>query len=72
MIVEGNPAEVRAVNSIAMIRRGYAPEAIEALKDAFRRLFRDNDTVMHDKLVDLKASTGAPWNCDAATTSGRR
>lgn len=54
MIVEGNPAEVRAVNSIAMVRRGYAPEAIEALKDAFRRLFRDNDAVMHDKLVDLK------------------
>jgi UDP-N-acetylglucosamine acyltransferase len=32
MIVEGNPAEVRAINTIAMMRRGYSPEHIEAVK----------------------------------------
>ncbi len=51
MIVEGNPAEVRAVNSIAMNRRGYQTEDIEAVKDAYRRLFRDNDAAMSDKLA---------------------
>ncbi len=54
MIVEGNPAEVRAVNSIALSRREYPPEHIEAVKDAFRRLFRDNDAAMGEKLTDLR------------------
>ncbi|MHC5003720.1 MAG: acyl-ACP--UDP-N-acetylglucosamine O-acyltransferase [Planctomycetota bacterium] len=54
MIVEGNPAEVRAVNSIAMTRGGYRAEHIEAVKDAFRRLYRVNGAAMSDKLVDLR------------------
>jgi UDP-N-acetylglucosamine acyltransferase len=54
MIVEGNPAEVRAINSIAMSRRGYSPEHIEAMKDAFKRLYRDNGAAMSDKLIDLR------------------
>ena len=54
MIVEGNPAEVRAINSIAMTRRGFSPEHIEAVKDAYKRLYRDNGAPMADKLIDLK------------------
>lgn len=54
MIVEGNPAEVRAINSIAMARRGYSPEHIEAMKDAFKRLYRDNGAPMVEKLVELR------------------
>jgi len=54
MIVEGNPAEVRAVNSIAMNRLGYDPQDIEAVKDAYRRLFRDNDAAMSEKLEALR------------------
>lgn len=55
MIVEGSPAEVRAINSIAMSRRGYAPEHIEAIKDAYKRLYRDNGAPMVDKLAALRA-----------------
>jgi UDP-N-acetylglucosamine acyltransferase len=54
MIVEGSPAEVRAINSIAMIRRGFAPDHIDAVKDAFKRLYRDNGSAMADKLDDLR------------------
>ncbi len=54
MIVEGNPAEVRAINSIAMVRAGYSQEHIEAIKDAFKRLYRDNGAAMADKLVQLR------------------
>lgn len=54
MIVEGNPAEVRAINSIAMTRRGYSPEHIEAVKDCYKRLYRDNGAPMADKIIDLK------------------
>ena len=56
MIVEGNPAEVRAVNSIAMNRRDYEPDDIDAVKDAFRRLFRDNDATMSEKIEALRQS----------------
>ncbi len=54
MIVEGNPAEVRAVNSIALNRRGYGPKDIDALKHAYRRLFRDNDATMAEKLATIR------------------
>lgn len=54
MIVEGNPAEVRAINSIAMTRRGYSPEHIDAIKDAYKRLYRENGPPMSDKLIELK------------------
>jgi UDP-N-acetylglucosamine acyltransferase len=54
MIVEGNPAEVRAVNVIGMGRRGYSPEDIEAVKDAFKRLYRDNGAPMAEKIEDLR------------------
>jgi UDP-N-acetylglucosamine acyltransferase len=54
MIVEGNPAEVRAINSIAMTRRGYAPHHIEAIKDAFKRLYRDNGAPMSETLLQLR------------------
>lgn len=42
MIVEGHPAEVRAVNTVALSRRNFDESHIEAIKDAFRRLFRNN------------------------------
>ncbi len=54
MIVEGNPAEVRAVNTIAMNRHGYSPEHIDAIKQAFKLLFRENDAPMAEKLAELR------------------
>lgn len=55
MIVEGNPAEVRGFNQIAMERRGFAEEEIEAIKDCYRRLFRENGAPMSEKMVGLRA-----------------
>lgn len=53
-IVEGNPAEVRAINTIAMMRRGFAAEHIDAMKVAFKRLFRDNGAAMYEKIAELR------------------
>lgn len=39
MIIEGNPARVRAVNAIGLSRRGFTDDAIDHLKDAFKRLY---------------------------------
>jgi UDP-N-acetylglucosamine acyltransferase len=55
MVVEGNPAEVRNINSIGMARRGFAPDHIAAVKDAFKRLYRDNgSSSMNEKLATLR------------------
>jgi acyl-[acyl carrier protein]--UDP-N-acetylglucosamine O-acyltransferase len=40
MTVEGNPAEVRGPNRIAMERRGYPERDIDAIKECYKRLFR--------------------------------
>ena len=40
MIADGNPAEVRGVNSIGLERAGFAADSIRALKEAYRVLYR--------------------------------
>jgi UDP-N-acetylglucosamine acyltransferase len=39
-IVDGNPAEARGINHVGLGRRGFAAEAIAALREAFKVLFR--------------------------------
>jgi UDP-N-acetylglucosamine acyltransferase len=53
-IVEGHPAEVRALNVIAMTRHGFDADSIDAMKDAFKRLFRSNGSTS-DQLDMLRA-----------------
>jgi UDP-N-acetylglucosamine acyltransferase len=40
MIVDGNPAEVRGVNLVGLERRGFSPDIIRALKEAYRMFYR--------------------------------
>ncbi|MCC6354235.1 MAG: acyl-ACP--UDP-N-acetylglucosamine O-acyltransferase [Verrucomicrobiae bacterium] len=40
MLVDGNPAEPRGVNSVGLRRHGVAEETIRMLKEAFRLLYR--------------------------------
>lgn len=40
MIVDGNPAEVRGVNLVGLERRGFNPDTVRALKEAYRILYR--------------------------------
>lgn len=42
MIADGNPAEVRGINSVGLERAGYPAETIRALKEAYRLLYRGN------------------------------
>lgn len=41
MMVEGNPARVRSLNLIGLKRCGFSEDRIEAIKFAFRKLYRD-------------------------------
>jgi UDP-N-acetylglucosamine acyltransferase len=40
MVFEGNPAAVRNVNVVGLTRRGFTPDTIARLKEAFRLLFK--------------------------------
>lgn len=42
MIADGNPAEVRGINQVGLERRGFAPENIRHLREAYRILYREN------------------------------
>jgi len=45
MLVDGNPAETRTVNKIGLERNGVSAEAQEALRRAYRILFREGLTI---------------------------
>ena len=42
MIADGNPAEVRGINSVGLERAGFSADTIRALKEAYRLLYRGN------------------------------
>jgi len=44
MLADGNPAETRTINKVGMERNGVSEEAIAALRQAYKILFRDNLT----------------------------
>lgn len=43
IILEGHPSRVRGVNVIGMQRGGFAPEEVERLRGAFRRIWRSGN-----------------------------
>jgi UDP-N-acetylglucosamine acyltransferase len=40
MIADGNPAEVRGINTVGLERKGFAAEKIKTIKEAFRLIYR--------------------------------
>lgn len=54
MIGDGNPAETRTVNKVGMERHGISDEAITALRQAYKLLFRDGLTTTN-ALEKMKA-----------------
>ena len=53
MIADGNPAEIRSINSIGLQRRGFSQDHIKSLKDAFKIIFLRNLTIS-DAVTQLK------------------
>ena len=40
MIADGNPAEIRGVNLVGLERKGFPPEDVKLIKEAFRIIYR--------------------------------
>lgn len=45
MMGDGNPAETRFINKVGLERNGFSPEAVKALTQAYKILFREGLTV---------------------------
>lgn len=45
MIGDGNPAETRTINKVGLERNGVAEEVLEALRQAYKMLFREGLTI---------------------------
>ena len=53
MIADGNPAEIRSINSIGLQRRGFSQDHIKSLKDGYKIIFLRNLTIS-DAVTQLK------------------
>jgi UDP-N-acetylglucosamine acyltransferase len=54
MLVSGQPAAVRSINSVGLERRGFSPEAIKQLRLAFKVLYR-RGLSLEEALAQLRA-----------------
>jgi len=47
LVVEGSPAEPRKVNTTALLRRGWSDDEVDALRAAYKALFRGDDPMAY-------------------------
>lgn len=60
MIIEGHPSRVRGVNVVGMTRAGFAEDDVEALRVAFRRIYRSarpRKQVLEDFVTEAEGSS---------------
>src|ERR1700687_5853914 len=43
MVADGNPAEIRGVNLVGLERKGFPPESVKLIKEAFRLIYRSKN-----------------------------
>ncbi len=55
LIADGNPAEVRGINTVGLQRHGFSTEAMRAIKECYRVLYRKNLNVAQ-AIEEIRAS----------------
>jgi UDP-N-acetylglucosamine acyltransferase len=53
MIADGNPAQIRGINSVGLQRHGFDKDQIRDLKEAYKVIYR-SDLTVNDAMVKLK------------------
>ena len=59
VMVNGNPAHTHGINAEGLRRRGFSAEAISALRDAYKRVFRGKQT-LHETIAELQQENTLP------------
>lgn len=57
MLVQGNPAEARAINKTGLKRRGFSEADIDAIEEAFKLIYRSGQ-LMTDVKAEMNARAG--------------
>ena len=57
VIVSGNPAAVRSVNTIGLERRGFSADSIAAIRKAFKLIYRRGHT-LEEAVAGIRAMSG--------------
>lgn len=52
MLVEGNPSRVRQVNMVGLERSNFSRERIEAIREAFQKIFRQIEVLDQNRVLD--------------------
>ena len=60
VMVQGNPAEPRAINSEGLKRRGYSAEDISAIKDAYKLIYLSGKPMAEIKAELAEAAKASP------------
>jgi UDP-N-acetylglucosamine acyltransferase len=60
VMAEGNPAAARGINAEGLKRRGFDADAIAAIREAFRTLYRANLTLVEARAQIAEAAAQAP------------
>ena len=62
MMIEGQPAKARGINSEGLKRRGFTPEEIGAVKDAYKLIYM-SDLLMADVKLKLAEMAVGSAHC---------
>jgi UDP-N-acetylglucosamine acyltransferase len=54
MMADGNPAEVRTINKVALERKGIAEEVQKSLRDAFKLLYRKSGLNVGEAVAEIR------------------
>lgn len=74
VMVQGNPAEPRAINKEGMRRRGFTPEEMDAVEEAFKLIYRSGKVMAEVKaeLAQLTATSPSLKLMSDFVASGKR
>ena len=71
VLLNGNPAAAHGVNIEGLKRRGFSREQINAIRNAYKILYRSGLTLDEARAAMLEAEAGLPEDCAAAARSMR-
>jgi len=60
LIADGNPAALRGINLVGLQRRGFSPEGIRSLKQAYKKLFLNKTTNLAQQQEAFQESLESP------------
>lgn len=74
VLVQGNPAEARAINKTGLVRRGFEKSAIDSIEAAYKLIYRSGKLMVdvRQELSEMAKGSAEVALMDAFVASGKR